>query len=232
MNTNEKGISTLQIAKLNEVANVETIESKLPAYSIADNSLPVTVSFHQEFITKEKTTVYFEKEIVETDETGEVIYEEVERQVKGKMITVFQPKLSGKTERKKTRVETGQTLNDKRNYKCRFVCANEDEFRYEFGSALNEFFTALESGDCNLKKSEKVNMTFKFNDKVLSTKYLSYGGIKLSKCFKKGKLEKSSYSDNFCKPLFRQIQAVANGEANKPLEIDTAILEIIGLNKK
>jgi hypothetical protein len=170
------------------------------------------------------------------DDEGEAILQPVlvpeERQVKGKMQTVYVPKLKGTKGRKKTRVETGEFMNDARRYDVRFICKDAKELRQEIGEAFTEFFGCLSSGEVNFAKSQKVHCTFNFSGKVLSSKYLSYGGIKLSKIFKKGILQKDKYSDEFCKPLFNQLKSVASGESNKPLEIDTAILNAIGLKEK
>lgn len=228
--------SAMQVANLNRVINVATIESKLPNYSNDETGTPVTVTFHQEFKRKETVTLTMEQDKVKVDDEGNPILEPMQKQIKGKMVTVFVPVYEG-TEKVKVRVETGQELNDERRYDVRFICKDASELRQEIGEALNEFYGILETGEGTTKqerfaRSQKLHMSFNFGGKLLSTKFLSYGGIKLSKVFEKGTLKRELFAANLCKPVFEQLKKVASGEANKGIEIDDTILTALNFTKK
>lgn len=237
--TDNKAISApsaIEAAKLDRVNNVSNIEAKLPQYGGAN--VAVTVTFHQDFETPifesyqtEKDELKYEVKHIDGKEVKEQIFDRQEKTVNGKKIIVFVPAITGKKVRARARFATGDYRKDERLHHVRFMCSDAKDLRHKIGEAFNEFRGIVETAN-PFKKNENLHVSLNVAGKVLSTKTLLYGGIKLSKVFKKGLFQRDLFSDQFCRPLFNQLQSVEQGANNKPLEVDDLILSAIGLKKK
>jgi len=246
MASNDMQVITAQqrdLAKNDTVTNVHGIESKLSNYG--GKAIPVTVTFHQSFETPTFETVVIKMDEVKMEDVkndkGEIellkngkpkrkpvmVEGGKKKDRNGKEHVYYIPATTGKQIDKRFRFETGKR-KDERVHNISFLCFDASDLRHKIGEAFNEIKGRFEM----FKRNELLHVTFNFGGKVLSTKYLSLGGVKLSKVYAKGKFQNDLYAENFCRPLFQQLQSVEKGENNKPLEIDETILAAIGLKKE
>lgn len=227
---------TLQIAKLDKVTNADKIEPVLPSYGGA--KIPCAVVFHQERMKAQNETYTIDEPEVQTKEVTlsdgskviETVTEQQERTINGRKVIAYVPVFTGKMKQVKKRFKVGE-LTDNREMDLYFECSNGKELRNKIGEAFNELAKRLAAKSHPFTR-ETLNVTLKVDGKVISTKCLLYGGIKLSKVFFKGNFKPELFHENLCKPLFQQLQDVERGANNKPLEVSDEILSAVGLTKK
>lgn len=230
---NEQTVTNVQTSKLKQaramaVMNATDIEALLPSYG--GEKVPVCVSFHQERMKPLNETYQVEAEEVEKDKDGEVKTERKEKIVNGRKVITHVPVLTGKMILVKKRFKVGE-VQDNRRKDVIFEASNGTDLRKQLGEAFNQLQKDLEAGRHPFTR-DTLNVTLKIGSAVLSTKTIMEGGVKVSRVFYKGQFKRELYHEYFCRPLFNQLKDVESGAKNKPLEIDTAILNAIGLTSK